>query len=61
MITKSVLFYYIMISGTKYTDFFITENDIKFINHYLCPFSIKKSYSMSTDTSMKELKIIEQE
>lgn len=44
MTTKSVLFYYIMISGTNYIDFFITENDIK------------KSFSMSTDTSLKELK-----
>lgn len=56
MTTKSVLFYYIMISGTNYIDFFITENDIKFINYYLCLFSIKKSFSMSTDTSLKELK-----
>jgi len=45
-----------MISGTNYTDFFITENDIKFINYYLCPFSIQKSFIMSTDTSLKELK-----
>ena len=42
MITKSVLFHYIMISGTNYTDFFITENDIKFINIIYVPFLLQK-------------------